>query len=53
MFPFWNELTWSSGERHAVTIENINCRKDDHVEGQLTEAPDSGQYIKKYSVEKN
>lgn len=48
-----DELILSSDERYAVTIENINCQNDDHVEDQSTEASDLGQYIKKYLVEKN
>lgn len=53
MVPFRDALIWSSEERYAVTIENINCQNDDHVEDQSTEVSDSGQYIKKYLVEKN
>lgn len=53
MFSFRDELILSSDERYAATIENINCQNNDHVEDQLTEVSDSGQYIKKYLVEKN
>lgn len=46
-------MIWSLEERYAVTIENINCQNDDHVEDQLTEISDLGQYVKRYLVEKN